>query len=98
MTGPVRAPCRCRSLAKRVAPHKNGQMPDVLTRSRPGLSRRDAELRELMDGPDCDPGALRRSDALRAPAGSGRPARPGRFAHQQLVRDRSLPVQTHAPR
>lgn len=38
-------------------------MPDVLTRTRPDFSRRDAELRELMDDPDCDLGALRRTYA-----------------------------------
>ncbi|MFI7582146.1 methyltransferase domain-containing protein [Kocuria sp. M1N1S27] len=38
-------------------------MPDVLPRTRPDLSRRDAALRELMDDPDCDLAALRRTYA-----------------------------------
>lgn len=38
-------------------------MPSPLARPRPDLSRRDAELRELMDDPDCDLRALRRTYA-----------------------------------
>ncbi|THE10732.1 methyltransferase, partial [Kocuria rosea] len=38
-------------------------MPSVQPRSRPDLSRRDAELRELMDDPCCDLVALRRTYA-----------------------------------
>lgn len=38
-------------------------MPDVLPRTRPDLSRRDPDLRELMDDQDCDAGALRRTYA-----------------------------------
>ncbi len=151
-------------------------MPGVVTRARPDFPRRDAELRERMDDPDCDLGALRRTyarfdvvisndllhhldpehvqelvsdserlarrlvvhnDLVRSPgayrlysvgvlpltpgsflrtdglrslrrayvphelrslAGPRWSVRPGTFAHQQLVRDRSLPVQTRPPR
>jgi 2-polyprenyl-3-methyl-5-hydroxy-6-metoxy-1,4-benzoquinol methylase len=38
-------------------------MPSVQPRARPDLSRRDAELRELMDDPCCDLAALRRTYA-----------------------------------
>ncbi|MFE7631311.1 methyltransferase domain-containing protein [Kocuria sp. NPDC057446] len=38
-------------------------MPSVLSHARPDLSRRDAELRELMDDPCCDLAALRRTYA-----------------------------------
>ena len=50
-------------MAKRVGPQNNGRMRPLMSRALPDLSRRDHELRELMDDPGCDVAALHRTYA-----------------------------------